>query len=181
MRLQRPWQRLGSRGDVNHDCAAQVDAREVVDAALGDVQTVADEHQRRLERRRGIGAHADVCVFTEHQRFRFAVSDQRKARLVFEQPASLELDWLNVAGEAGGLQSGLLKLRCHVIGGAFVRRAPRVPPFHAVVGERLDMRPPLLAGVFVAAQADRSHREHERNSQSPAHGLALQELRIGKL
>ena len=47
---------------------SRIEAGEVVDVPLGNVQAVADEDERRLDRRRGIDPHADVGVLAERQR-----------------------------------------------------------------------------------------------------------------
>ena len=73
MRLQRTGQRLRRRRDVDDDRALQVQAGEVVDLALGNAQAVADEDERRVDRRRRIDADADVRVLAERQRFGLAV------------------------------------------------------------------------------------------------------------
>ena len=81
MRLQRSGKRSRRRRDVDDDRALQIQALEVVDLLLGDVQTVSDKNQRRIDRRRRIRAHADVRIVGERERFGFSVAREYEARL----------------------------------------------------------------------------------------------------
>ncbi len=143
MGLQRPRERPRRRRDVHDDRAFERQAGKVVNLPLGNVQTVADEDQRGLDGRSGIDAHADVRVLAQRQRLGLAAFHEGEARFRFDDRPRLEGDRLDVAAvRAGRLEAVLLELRGDVVGGALVPGAAGVAAFHAVVGERFDVRPP---------------------------------------
>ena len=162
MRLQRARQRPRRRRDVDDDRALEIHTGEVVDAALGNAQPVADERQRRLQGRRRIDAQVERGVVTERQRLGPAIAHQREARLRFDDAARLERHGLDVAVHAGRREPGFLELGGHVLGGAPVAGAAGVAPLHAVVGERFDVRKPSRGRLLVGSQSDRP-RERRKN------------------
>jgi hypothetical protein len=171
MRLQWSGQRPRRRRDVHDDRPLQIHAGKVVDAALGDIQAVPDEHQRRLDGWRRVDPQADRRVVAEFERLGASVAHEGEARLRFDDLAGLECHRLNVAVDAGGLEAGFLELGRHVVGGTLVRRAAGVASFHAVIGERFHVRKPARGRLVVGVQADgpRQHR-HSRGREHSAHG-----------
>jgi hypothetical protein len=154
-----------------NDFGVERDASEVVDAALGDVQPVADEDERGLHGRGRIDAQSDVGILAERQRLGLSASNQRQARLGFEDASSGELDRLNVsAAGAGRLEARFLELGSDVFGRAFVRRAAGVPALHGVVGERLHVRPPAGGGV-VGAEDRAGENEREKGRDETPHDV----------
>src|SRR5260221_1877193 len=108
MRSERA-RNLGWRSGKDHDdLAPDVNAGEVVIILLGNFEAVADEDKRRFDLGRGHHARADDGIFTERQRFAFAVVDEGEAAILFDDLAGDELDGL--------------------IEAAYARVTPAVPP-----------------------------------------------------
>src|SRR5215467_2642555 len=106
MCLQRTGQRSWRRIDVDNDRAAQIQSCEFVEVLLGNVETVADEDQRRAHRRCRIDAHAEVRSVTERERLRLTLSLEGQARLRLDDLARLELHRLDVAVDSCWFQPG---------------------------------------------------------------------------
>ena len=71
---------------------------------------------------------------------------RRKARLGLDEPLVDERNFLKITARiAARRQSGLLKLRRHVVRGHLVARASRVPPLQLVAGQILHVPPPALS------------------------------------
>jgi hypothetical protein len=138
------------------------------DALFGNVEAVAGEDQRRVDRRRRIDRHPEIRVVAERQRQRPAVAHERKARMRFVDPPRPEHHRLDVAACSSGLQRGLLELRRDVLGGPFVFRAAGVAPAHRVVGEELDVLPPRVAvGVQIVRAFRPARQQGDRDGEAP--------------
>src|SRR5262249_6121691 len=85
-------------------------------------------------------------VVSQSQGLATAVSFERERRLAFNDASRFESDALDVAADSRWFKTGLLKLRCDIIGSALVAGAACIPAFHAVVSQSFNVRPPRRMG-----------------------------------
>src|SRR5215471_2055924 len=74
-----------------------------------------------------------------------AAANELETALRLDDPANVELDRLNVAVDAGWFQASLLELRCDVLRRLSMFRTAGLSSLHAIVRQRLDVRPPVPA------------------------------------
>src|SRR5208283_885507 len=107
-------------------------------------EAIADENERRFDLGRGHDARVNDGIFTEGERFAFAVANQDEAAIFFDDLAGDELDGLVETVDACGFCTRAHKL----LDGVFLRfalaAATSVAAFEFVVGEELDVIPPRL-------------------------------------
>ena len=120
-------------------------ASEVVIIFLRDFEAIAGENQRRFDLGRGHDAGADDGIFTERERFAFAVADEGEAAIFFDDLAGDELDGLVEAVYARGFCARALELLDGVCLRFALATAAGVAAFEFVVGENFDVIPPGLA------------------------------------
>ena len=76
---------------------------------------------------------------------RFSIAQQIERAAAFVDPYNLEVHGLQIAIDAGGLQTCGTKLLGHVAGGLLKAAAAGVSAFKTVIGQKLNVGPPAFA------------------------------------
>src|SRR5260370_10656142 len=152
---------LGRRSRENHDdLAADVDAGEIIIILLRDFEAIANENERRFDLGRRHDACANDGIFAERERIVFAVADEAKAAILFDDLAGDELDGLVETVDPRGLCARALELLDGVSLRGALATAAGIAAFEFVVGQDFDVIPPGLAVEMRSGFGCRRNREY---------------------
>ena len=136
----------GAARQHHHDLPLEVQSRKIIMSRLRQVQAVAGEDQRRVDRCGNGAAAARKDQVPRHRQGRLPLRpDQHGAAPVRLHHLLDEGDRLLVAIDTHGLEPERPELPDHIFRRAVIARRAGAPPLHAVIGDRLDMSPPAGA------------------------------------